>query len=351
MHKPGKGDALIRFIEAKIICGRYAPGTKLPSLRQLMEKFGLSMNTARRGVAELERRGMVEFRHGSGTFVAEKRRPPTPCRIGVVFALRGVNYMDSYTGIALNGVRDAARVRDIRLTESVLSASEMNDAVFESLAAREDAMLLLGGYDAVLRHPHAKCPAVGVSMHCAFDGMFSLVELDPIPATELALEFFLRRRRDRLILVRHERPVHRFRETLFRAAWEAAGGKIETTVTARLDNFPEDVGILYFCGVDALADAKRCRLESGHELTDNKRDVLCIDGKPLFLRTPGPALPTVTINWHSAGEAALEECLRRIRHPGSAARRIYLAPGLHVPEPQGKHRTRTTETAVTLKKL
>lgn len=54
----------------QIAGGRLASGAKLPSERDLAETHGVSLMTARHALAELERRGMVTRRVGSGTFVA-----------------------------------------------------------------------------------------------------------------------------------------------------------------------------------------------------------------------------------------------------------------------------------------
>lgn len=60
-----------------IVAGTYAPGTPLPSERELMRLFGVSRITSQRAVAQLEREGYVVRKQGSGSYVADKR-PPGP---------------------------------------------------------------------------------------------------------------------------------------------------------------------------------------------------------------------------------------------------------------------------------
>lgn len=49
------------------------PGARLPSTRELARRFGIHQNTASAAYRELEGEGWVEFRHGSGVFVAQAR--------------------------------------------------------------------------------------------------------------------------------------------------------------------------------------------------------------------------------------------------------------------------------------
>ncbi len=60
-----------------ILTREILPGQKLPSTRELARRFGIHPNTASACYRELERDGWLEFRHGSGVFVANKR-PSAP---------------------------------------------------------------------------------------------------------------------------------------------------------------------------------------------------------------------------------------------------------------------------------
>ena len=55
--------------------GRLAPGTRLPTVRDLAGQLGLAVNTVARAYRELETAGIVETRGRQGTFVA--RQDPT----------------------------------------------------------------------------------------------------------------------------------------------------------------------------------------------------------------------------------------------------------------------------------
>lgn len=50
--------------------GRLAPGTRLPTVRELAGQLGLAVNTVARAYRELEAAGILETRGRFGTFVA-----------------------------------------------------------------------------------------------------------------------------------------------------------------------------------------------------------------------------------------------------------------------------------------
>ena len=56
-------------IQTAIINGRYAAGERVPSEAALVRRFKISRPTAARALQDLEKIGLVERRHGSGTFV------------------------------------------------------------------------------------------------------------------------------------------------------------------------------------------------------------------------------------------------------------------------------------------
>jgi DNA-binding transcriptional MocR family regulator len=71
-------DALAGDIEA----GRLAPGTRLPTHRELAERVGVTVGTVTRAYAEAERRGLIGGEVGRGTYVRHREAPratlPTP---------------------------------------------------------------------------------------------------------------------------------------------------------------------------------------------------------------------------------------------------------------------------------
>ena len=62
---------LIEQIQVGIVSGVFAPGERLPSVRDLATEAGVNPNTMQRALAELERDGLVYSQRTAGRFVTE----------------------------------------------------------------------------------------------------------------------------------------------------------------------------------------------------------------------------------------------------------------------------------------
>lgn len=62
---------LLEHIELSIISGKYKPGEKLPSVRDLAEEASVNPNTMQKALAELERSGLVYTQRTAGRFITE----------------------------------------------------------------------------------------------------------------------------------------------------------------------------------------------------------------------------------------------------------------------------------------
>ncbi|HEY2523368.1 MAG TPA: GntR family transcriptional regulator [Streptosporangiaceae bacterium] len=62
-------------LRLRIESGVLAPGSKLPTEVALRDRYQVSRNTIRDALKWLLNRGLVEIRHGQGTFVASNRQP------------------------------------------------------------------------------------------------------------------------------------------------------------------------------------------------------------------------------------------------------------------------------------
>ncbi len=62
---------IIERIQTEIISGRYAPGDKLPSVRELAAEAAVNPNTMQKAFGELERSGLVYSQRTSGRFITE----------------------------------------------------------------------------------------------------------------------------------------------------------------------------------------------------------------------------------------------------------------------------------------
>ena len=62
---------LIQRLTEAIVSGVYAPGEKLPSVREMALESGVKPNTVQRSLTELEREGLVFSQRTAGRFVTE----------------------------------------------------------------------------------------------------------------------------------------------------------------------------------------------------------------------------------------------------------------------------------------
>ncbi len=68
-----KHGLIVNDIKKAINAGKYEVDTKIPSENQLSDKYGVSRQTVRKAILELEQEGYLYAKHGSGTFVARRR--------------------------------------------------------------------------------------------------------------------------------------------------------------------------------------------------------------------------------------------------------------------------------------
>jgi DNA-binding transcriptional regulator YhcF (GntR family) len=71
-------EQLVTQVILGILSDDLAPGQRLPSTRELARRFRLHPNTVSAGYRQLERERWVEFRHGSGVYVGERKPELAP---------------------------------------------------------------------------------------------------------------------------------------------------------------------------------------------------------------------------------------------------------------------------------
>lgn len=62
---------ILEVIQLRIVSGRYQPGEKIPSVRDLAAEAGVNPNTMQKALSELERNGLVVTQRTSGRMVTE----------------------------------------------------------------------------------------------------------------------------------------------------------------------------------------------------------------------------------------------------------------------------------------
>lgn len=62
---------IVERVQLDIITGRYAPGSRLPSVRELAAQAAVNPNTMQKALSELESGGLIYAQRTSGRFVTE----------------------------------------------------------------------------------------------------------------------------------------------------------------------------------------------------------------------------------------------------------------------------------------
>lgn len=72
LKRSGLADQVIAQIKELVARGTYGIGDRLPPEGELSEMFGVGRSTIREAMRVLSNRGLVDVRHGEGTFVASR---------------------------------------------------------------------------------------------------------------------------------------------------------------------------------------------------------------------------------------------------------------------------------------
>lgn len=71
VKQPKISDVIMAQLETMILEGTFNPGDKLPPERTLAKQFEVSRPSLREGIQKLEAKGILESRHGGGTYVSK----------------------------------------------------------------------------------------------------------------------------------------------------------------------------------------------------------------------------------------------------------------------------------------
>lgn len=100
------------ILKDSIAQGSYAPGTALPTEEALVQLFGASRATVRRALADLALEGLVQRRHGLGTFVREGPAPgPGMASLSFIDELRHMGQQTDVRVVTLESALPSPAVR------------------------------------------------------------------------------------------------------------------------------------------------------------------------------------------------------------------------------------------------
>lgn len=135
----GLVDELVAHLTASIHDGQLRPGDKLPTESDLVGRHEVSRTTVREAISKLQASGLVETRHGIGTFVIEP--PPrgtfrlTPQDLGTAEDL--IQVLELRISLETEAAGLAAQRRTAEQLQAMQSAL---DAFAEAVRAHSDAV-------------------------------------------------------------------------------------------------------------------------------------------------------------------------------------------------------------------
>ena len=142
-QRRGKGlvDEIVQGLTNNIRLGQFQPGHKLPTESEIMARYGISRTVVREALSKLQASGLVETRHGVGTFVMAQSD-------GAKFAIADAD---------LSTVADVISVLELRIS---LETEAAGLAAQRSTQTHLDEMRkALNAFDAATLHRSDAVPA------------------------------------------------------------------------------------------------------------------------------------------------------------------------------------------------
>ncbi len=311
---------MVNDLKEKIHSGQLIQGTRIPSIRSLMQEYDVSLGSAKRGIDLLCKQHLLETKPGTGTFVNSV--PSYSLKNAESTIMVFLEWSVDRNGIfpaVFDGVRQRAMQEKTSLLFSYLGADRFCREEVEKLAGNADGVILLSEYDRSGKEFSLSIPAVGVCFHDNMDGRISVVDLDPFDAADQAVQYFRERNVTDVKIASVDFPSQRLRGECFNRSWMRAGG------TADLD-----VRTIEEWRKRPLNDSRACLFTSSwladECLKNNSAKpeiMLSIDGRNMLV-PQAYQLDSISPDWLEIGRRSFDECLARLRAPGRSPARIYL---------------------------
>jgi GntR family transcriptional repressor for pyruvate dehydrogenase complex len=152
-------DEIIAALRHEIVSGRLAPGSRLPTERDLAQHFGISQPTVREAIRVLDAMGLVEVRHGSGAYVKGDTVFLVATALQVLMQMEGVTILDTLDVFGLLGLRGAEMAAE--------NATEDDLAAMQQALDRLEAVKKLTDHDQLIHAITAFQEAVSRAAHNA----------------------------------------------------------------------------------------------------------------------------------------------------------------------------------------
>ncbi|HGM5582771.1 TPA: FadR/GntR family transcriptional regulator [Pseudomonas putida] len=127
---------LVSSLTQQLLLGTFKPGDKLPSENTLVREYGVSRTVVREALSKLQAAGLVQARHGIGTFVIE-RQARSGLRVGAESAASVRDLLELRIGLEGQAAALAALRRNDRQLAQMRQA--LDD--YQDLAAAGDSCI------------------------------------------------------------------------------------------------------------------------------------------------------------------------------------------------------------------
>jgi len=197
------------------------PGDRLPSFSQLRIQHGVTLSTVERVYSLLENEGLIERRHGSGTYVTE----PAQARNGNIGFVGGAinnRRQHPFNAHIIEGVQQA-----IAREHQHLLYMGTDYALNLEACAKTDGVLICGVEEVALVAHQLPVLLPRVSMLIVAKGMISVVA-DDYRGAKMATQHLLKRGHCRIACLMEENPsIARRRAAGYRDALQEAGSEVD----------------------------------------------------------------------------------------------------------------------------
>jgi GntR family transcriptional repressor for pyruvate dehydrogenase complex len=149
--RTGAADQVLNDLRARILSGQFARGTRLPSEKELAGHYEVSPPTIREAVRALSAIGLVDVRHGSGSYVTADAASLMTSAMSAVVELEGVDLLsildlsESLYSQAVSIAIDRAEPDDVTLLRDAAARLEGAQAGDEFADALRTFLMMLVG--------------------------------------------------------------------------------------------------------------------------------------------------------------------------------------------------------------
>ena len=129
----GSTEQVVSYVRNLIERGELTPGDRLPAERDLATHIGVSRPTVRAGLRALSAMGVVQSRHGSGTFIAEGPPSLGTEALSLLAALHGFTREEMYEARRILEVGAAGLAAERATSDQIATLAEEVAGMFASM--------------------------------------------------------------------------------------------------------------------------------------------------------------------------------------------------------------------------